>query len=159
MILTLFYLQKGEIIFDSIVRKPMGMLLILRAKTQFKGTIDVFSTHLSFTECRVQFTMLPFKSFVVSLSNWHKDLCCRDNEGKYDNSTLFMRNDIIFLIVEWDSKGTVVDRTCNVASLLLVLSMSVHLKSNIIETERIELARYSNKAYFAGEFFFVFLRN
>ena len=30
-------------------------------------------------------------------------------------------------------------------------------KSNIIETERIELARYSNKAYFAGEFFFIFL--
>ena len=31
--------------------------------------------------------------------------------------------------------------------------------SNIIETERIELARYNNKAYFAGEHFFIFLRN
>ena len=30
------------------------------------------------------------------------------------------------------------------------------LKSNIIETERIELARYSNKAYFAGEIFLDF---
>ena len=32
-------------------------------------------------------------------------------------------------------------------------------KSNIIETKCIETARYSNKAYFVGEYFFIFLRN
>ena len=31
--------------------------------------------------------------------------------------------------------------------------------SNNIEIQRIEIARYSNKAYFPGEFFSIFLRN
>ena len=45
------------------------------------------------------------------------------------------------------------------AEIRLDVFRCIKQESNLIEIQRIETARYSNKAYFPGEYFFIFLRN